>query len=134
MATGEEKIKLSKVHRALTRSIINNEMGDFDKVLKENSSLNVNFQSSGKMTPLHTAASQGRREMCEKLLAVKANVEAKNALGFTPLLSASINGHEGVVATLLKAGADKNITSIKGETAASLATQRGFSNVVGILN
>ena len=134
MATGEEKIKLSKVHRALTRSIINNEMGDFDKVLKENSSLNVNFQSSGKMTPLHTAASQGRREMCEKLLAVKANVEAKNALGFTPLLSASINGHEGVVATLLKAGADKNITSIKGETATSLATQRGFSNVVGILN
>lgn len=134
MATGEEKIKLSKVHRALTRSIINNEMGDFDKVLKENSSLNVNFQSSGKMTPLHTAASQGRREMCEKLLALKANVEAKNALGFTPLLSASINGHEGVVATLLKAGADKNVTSIKGETATSLATQRGFSNVVGILN
>lgn len=125
---------MSKIHRALTRSIINNDIGEFDKVLKENSTLNVNFQSSGKMTPLHTAASHGRREMCDKLLAVKANIEAKNALGFTPILSAAMNGHEGVVATLLKSGADKNVTCIKGDTAASLATQRGFSNVVGILN
>jgi ankyrin repeat protein len=134
MATPEEKIKLSKIHRSLTRSILNNDIGEFDKVLKENSSLNVSFVSSGKMTPLHTAASQGRKEMCEKLLSMKANVEAKNSLGFTPLISAATNGHEGVVATLLKAGADKNVTSIKGDTAASLATQKGFNNVVGILS
>ena len=134
MAATDDKIKLSKIHRSITRSILNNDVSEFDKVLKENSSMNVSFQSSGKMTPLHTAAAQGRREMCDRLLSMKANVEAKNALGFTPLISAAINGHEGVVSTLLKAGADKNVSTIKGETATTLASQRGFANVVGILN
>jgi ankyrin repeat protein len=117
----------------MIRSIINNEPAEFEKILNDNKGMNINFQSSGKMTPLHTAASLGRRDMCEKLLAVKANLEAKNALGFTPLLSAAVNGHESVVAALLKGGADKNVTSIKGDTASTLAAQKGFSNVVGIL-
>jgi ankyrin repeat protein len=134
MATPDEKIKLAKIHRSIIKSILNNDVTEFDKVLKDNSNINMSFQSSGKMTPLHTAAAQGRREMCERLLSMKANIEAKNALGFTPLISAAINGHEGVVSTLLKSGADKNVTTAKGETATILASQRGFNNVVGILN
>ena len=134
MSTPEEKIRLSKLNRQVIRAILNNEQPEFEKVLNENSAMNVSFVSSGKMTPLHTAAAYGRREMCEKLLSMKANVEAKNALGFTPLLSASINGHESVVATLLKAGADKNVTSIRGDTASSLASQKGFTNVAAILH
>ena len=129
----DDKIKLAKIHRSLIRAILNNENAEFDKVLADNKTLDVSFQSSGKCTPLHTAAAQGRRDMCEKLVNLKANIEAKNAMGFTPLVSAAINGHESVVATLLKAGSDKNVTTVKGETAATLANQRGFSNVASLL-
>ena len=124
---------MAKIHRTFIKSILNNENAEFDKVISDNRGLDVSFQSSGKCTPLHTAAAQGRRDMCEKLVNLKANLEAKNGLGFTPLVSAAINGDESVVTTLLKAGADKNATTIMGETAASLATSRGFSNVAGLL-
>ena len=128
-----ERAKI-KAERTLICAILDNDMAAFDRVLAESGSIiNISMESSGKMTPLHTAAAQGRKEMAEKLLAKKANLEAKNGLGFTPLVSAVLGNHEGVLSVLLKAGADKNVTTTKGETALSLAQQKGSSNIAALL-
>lgn len=131
---GEAEKKKVSAQRALMRAILAGDNAAFDQVFVESGHvIDPSFPSSGKTTPLHSAAALGHRDMCEKLLAKKANIEAKNAIGFTPLVSASVNGHESVVTTLLKAGADMNVTTSKGDTPASLATQKGFANVAGLL-
>lgn len=132
--TGEGERRKVSAQRALMRAILAADNAAFDKIFAESGHmLDPSFPSSGKTTPLHSAAALGHRDMCDKLLAKKANLEAKNGIGFTPLISASVNGHESVVTTLLKAGASMNVTTARGDTAASLATQKGFSNVAGLL-
>lgn len=132
-ASEAERAKV-KAERGLIVSILNNSMTDFDQIMTQSGNIiNVNMESSGKMTPLHTAAAHGRRDMCEKLLAKKANVNPKNGLGFTPLTNAVLNGNEACVSLLLKAGAEKNVTTIKGDTPLSLAQARGYNNLVDLL-
>jgi ankyrin repeat protein len=123
-----------KAERQLIRSILNNDMTDFNNTLNAHVNIiDINFESSGKMTPLHTAMAHGHVDMAASLLSRKANINAVNALGFTPLISASINGHEECVRLALKAGANKCAKSIRGETAAEIAASKNFSSVVNLL-
>jgi ankyrin repeat protein/parvulin-like peptidyl-prolyl isomerase len=61
-------------------------------------------------TSLHTAAEKGRLDEVRKLIAEGANIENISEGGYTPLASASLNGHEEVVLELIRAGAKVNFT------------------------
>src|SRR5437867_9943224 len=55
---------------------------------------------------LFTAARAGYRPTVDVLLAAKANVNAKNRFGDTPLMAAALNGHLEIVRRLRTQGAD----------------------------
>ncbi len=53
------------------------------------------------MTPLHSAAGGGHRDVVELLLANRADVNAKAFEGLTPIHMAAFNGHRDVAEFLL---------------------------------
>jgi uncharacterized protein len=55
---------------------------------------------------LYTAARSGYRATVDVLLVAKANVNAKNRFGDTPLMAAALNGHLEIVRKLRTQGAD----------------------------
>ena len=84
--------------------------GDLAKVRTMVDSNNVNARDTAgrRSTPLHFAAGYGRREAVEHLIAMGANVLARDDGGLIPLHNACSFGHAEVVALLLQAGADPN--------------------------
>src|SRR3954471_25041454 len=61
-----------------------------------------------QMNPLHAAAAEGDRRKVEALLASGADLEARDAAGWTALLRAIENGHNRLIELLLESGADPN--------------------------
>ncbi len=57
------------------------------------------------MTPLHAAAEEGHADVVAFLLANKADIEAKERNGYTPLTQAGWREHWDAAGILLKAGA-----------------------------
>ena len=88
-------------------------------------------------TPLTRAAMHGHVECMKALLAVKTDVNKADNDGWTPLICASFIGHVEIVKLLLAAGAkkDKITTSgdTYGDTALTLATERGHHEIVQLL-
>ncbi|MEO8290047.1 MAG: ankyrin repeat domain-containing protein [Gaiellaceae bacterium] len=78
-------------------------------------------QEIGPVQPLHSAAATGRVECAQLLLAAGADVNARQAGGFTPLHSAAQSGNEELTQVLLDAGADPAAKTDDGKTAADLA-------------
>jgi ankyrin repeat protein len=74
-----------------------------------------------KGTPMHWAADFNQVAVLEYLLGKGADVNAKNAYGITPLLSATYESHKEAVEFLLKKGADKNAKGPDGMTAQEAA-------------
>lgn len=58
-----------------------------------------------RMTPLHAAAEEGHADVVAFLLANKADIEAKERNGYTPLTQAGWREHWDAADLLLKAGA-----------------------------
>jgi len=73
---------------------------------------NVNAKDSEgtrqEWTPLLHAACNGHVEVAQLLLAARADLEAKDTLGYTPLICAAYKGHVEVAQLLVAAGADLN--------------------------
>jgi cytohesin len=83
-----------------------------------------------KWQPLHIAAAQGDMPLTEVLLARGADVNCADVVGHTPLILASNNGHEAVVARLLGAGANvATQTSNTLETALLMACRNGHVGI-----
>lgn len=62
------------------------------------------------------AAGQGNTQEVERLLASRADVNARTAAGETPLHVAGIQCVRGTIDALLKAGANVNAKTLPGET------------------
>lgn len=82
-----------------------------------------------RVQPLHSAAAGHDRDICRMLLAAGAQVDARQAGGFSPLHAAAQNGDPEMVELFLSAGADANATTDEGLTAADLADRADHPDV-----
>jgi ankyrin repeat protein len=76
------------------------------------------------MTPLHAAAEEGRADVIAFLLAHKADVEAKERNGYTPLTQAGWRAHWDSASLLMKAGAVCQQADIVGQALYDECTKR----------
>ena len=84
-------------------------------------------------TPLMIAISRGKMNIVEKLLeilAVKDNINDQDKNGNTALIFAAKEGDEGILDSLLKNGADPNLSSFRERTPLMSAVVRGKINIV----
>ncbi|HEY3177407.1 MAG TPA: ankyrin repeat domain-containing protein [Casimicrobiaceae bacterium] len=79
---------------------------------------------------LFTAARNGYRATIDVLIAAKANVNAKNRVGDTPLMAAALNGHLEIARKLRAQGADLDP---RGWTPLIYAATGGHDDVVTYL-
>lgn len=89
-------------------------------------------------TALIAAAHLGHDEVVRTLIEAGAPLDHVNNLGWTALIEAVVLGdgglrHQATVAHLVKAGADRSISDRNGATPLDLATQRGYAEIVKLL-
>jgi ankyrin repeat protein len=82
-----------------------------------------------RVQPLHSAAAGRQIEICRLLLAAGAEVDARQAGGFTPLHEAAQNGDPEMVELFLSAGADPAAATDNGRSAADIAEESGHPDV-----
>jgi len=89
-------------------------------------------------TALIAAAHLGHAEVVRVLIAAKAPLDHVNNLGWTALIESIVLGnggknHTDTLDALVKAGANLNLANRQGVTPLGLAKQRGFAEMVRIL-
>uniref|UniRef100_K3WU08 Uncharacterized protein n=1 Tax=Globisporangium ultimum (strain ATCC 200006 / CBS 805.95 / DAOM BR144) TaxID=431595 RepID=K3WU08_GLOUD len=62
-----------------------------------------------------------------------ADVNSRDACGWTPLMCAAANGHTEIVEVLISGGADPSLPSVEGRTALHWAGSRGMDETVSAL-
>jgi ankyrin repeat protein len=109
--------------------------GDLERVraLIETNPGFVNSQDTNGRTPLFFAASAGRKDMAELLLANGADVNARSNYRHTPLHEAAFEGHPDVVKLLLARGADVDAKNRGDSTALHGAAQNGHKEAAELL-
>jgi ankyrin repeat protein len=98
----------------------------------------TNITSPYNGTALIAAAHLGHAEVVRTLIAAKAPLDHVNNLGWTALIESIVLGnggknHTDTLAALVKAGANVNLADRNGQTPLALARQRGFAEMVAIL-
>ena len=86
------------------------------------------------------ACQQGKVACCNLLIGAHADINlamhqhaADDEGGFTPLVAAAQNGHDGCARALLEAGARKDLATAAGSTALSLARSNGHAALCALL-
>ena len=78
-----------------------------------------------KVQPLHAAVASRNAEAVTLLLERGADVNARQQVGYTPLMGAAAAGREDFVDQLLAKGADRTVATDDGKTAATIAREHG---------
>ncbi len=86
-----------------------------------------------KVTPLHSAAAIGSRELIVLLLDAGARVNEKQKGGFTALQACALQGNVELVRLLLERGADPLLRADDGRSAEGMAREKGHAAVVAAL-
>lgn len=85
-------------------------------------------------TPLHTASIRGHADIVKLILEHKGDINARERIGNSPLISAALGNHMVTVRLLIEAGADTRIRGYFNETASQLALRHGHRAVAEYLN
>jgi len=122
----------------LSKALAEGEIETIKALLKKNGDLVFSKDSIWGQTPLHLVASFGTnpKEIAELLLSKKADVNAKDKMGMTPLHLAAGAGNKEMVEVLLGHGADVNSDATKnkrGLTPMATASELGHADVAEML-
>lgn len=110
------------------------EQRDFDAVSSLlDSGANANVAQVDGMTALHWAIYHNAPAAAKRIIQARADVQAKNRYGVSPLSLACQNGSDELVGLLLAAGADPNSSLPGGETALITAARTGRCEPVKLL-
>ena len=93
----------------------------------------VEIRDDDGRTPLHCAATRGRRALAELLLAANAEANARTDWGATPLHLAAHNGRGDVVELLLARGAEVNCRDDLGVTPLRAAIDQRHPEIAELL-
>ncbi len=108
--------------------------GDIEQInLNLQNGKNVNEKDSAGNTPLHIAIKNKQVAAIDLLLEKRADVNIKDAEGATPLYLVVDNNLADVIEKLILRRADINAEIRPGENALTLARQKGYTNIEGIL-
>lgn len=85
---------------------------------------------AAKYNALMLAVKKGNQQIAQTLLQYKANPNAKNTGGLTPLMIAAFSNHDMIVSLLLKAGANPKFKDDHGKTALMLAKESDAAKAI----
>lgn len=126
---------ITPLHLASTASVANYllhlHLQKFAYVLP--SHIYANLKDWRGNTPLHYAASAGRTDVVEAIVASEGNVHAEARFSITPLHSAAECGHDSTMTKLLELGTQVDSVSKFGETALHMAARQGHAKAVLVL-
>jgi ankyrin repeat protein len=88
---------------------------------------------TGKYNALMLAVSKGNLVMAQTLLQYKANPNARNAAGVTPLMIAAHKNQDMIISLLLKAGAKADVKDDEGKTALQIAKENDAQKAIAML-
>jgi uncharacterized protein len=117
-----------QVYEDLIIAVANDRADDVKRLLARG--LDPNSVDPNGDPLLFTASRAGYRATIDVLLAAKANVNAKNRFGDTPIMAAALNGHLEIVKRLRTQGAD---VEPRGWTPLIYAATGGHDAVVAYL-
>jgi hypothetical protein len=117
----------------LYRAALNGESDRVGELLAGGADPNQVATGEEEGLPLCAAAAWDRVEVAEALLAAGADVNGREAGGWTALLWAAANGHADTARLLLGAGAEADAANDDGDTPLTLAARRGALGVVRTL-
>ena len=123
---GKFKANFNLVNRdsmtALAMAVFDNKANAAVAMLDNNA--NPDFaMGSAKYNALMLAVNKGNQTLAQTLLQYKANPNAKNAGGVTPLMIAAFGDQDMIVSLLLKSGANPELKDDEGKTALMLAKE-----------
>jgi quinoprotein dehydrogenase-associated probable ABC transporter substrate-binding protein len=118
---------------ALAMAVFDNKANAAVAMLDNNANPNL-AMGAAKYNALMLAVKKGNLQMAQTLLQYKADPNAKNAGGLTPLMIAAFGDQEMIITLLLKSGADPKLKDAEGKTALMLAQENEAKKAVGALS
>lgn len=118
---------------ALAMAVFDNKANAAVAMLDNNANPNL-AMGTAKYNALMLAVKKGNLQMAQTLLQYKADPNAKNAGGLTPLMIAAFGDQEMIVSLLLKSGANQKLKDAEGRTALMLAQESDAKKVMAILS
>eukprot|EP00931_Biecheleriopsis_adriatica_P047660 TRINITY_DN27496_c0_g2_i1.p1 TRINITY_DN27496_c0_g2~~TRINITY_DN27496_c0_g2_i1.p1 ORF type:complete len:186 (+),score=32.56 TRINITY_DN27496_c0_g2_i1:24-560(+) len=116
--------------RLLRKACADGRLGDVKSMLHQVSPASPNESGS---TPLHEAAYGGHLEVCELLLAARAEANEQDKWGASALHHAASRGHQAVVQLLLAHKADVNAMNYQSRMPMDLADASGHRDIASSL-
>jgi hypothetical protein len=84
---------------------------------------------SQSVQALFRVVEQGNIAWTHRLIAMGADVNVRNELGQTPLISATEKGYADMVQVLLQNGANPKLANSEGESALTIALMKGYTRI-----
>lgn len=102
-------------------------------LLARGADIHAAAQNAMRVQPLHAAAASRRLDVVRAVLSGHPDVNARQQVGYTPLMGAAAAGNQEMVDLLLHAGADPTLVAEDGKSAADVATEHGHPEVAHCL-
>ncbi|KAG0182812.1 hypothetical protein DFQ28_005261 [Apophysomyces sp. BC1034] len=115
----DDATKRSKMTKVFTRAASSGDIEKVTRLLQDDKLkqyIDINARDDDGTTPLIYAACFGKTDIAQVLLAGGAKIDIQDSFGWSALMWATNNSHEGLVKILLEHGASSQTKSAKGRT------------------